>query len=661
MSRRRAGSAVLTALALAALVLGVVVVALLTQRKALTERWLVGALAARGIEPASVRVARLDTGGLTLADVAIGAADAPDLTAAQIDIGWSLAGLRAGYADTLHVSGLRLRAALGAAGWSLGALDPLLAGDGEAAGAATVPALPAREITLDDARVALATPDGPASGAASGALRSDADGALDGNFALALEHPLGRATAALTLAGLPDALRFEATLADDAGRLSASAHGAADLAAGSGQLDWRLEPLAFAPGALQPATLVPALAAAELRAVSGRVEAHGSATLAADGTVAYRADVALRAFSFVTPLARVEHAHGTVALRGPPLHTPAAQLLSIALLDLGVPLVDGLVEWQLRRDGTIALARTRWGFAGGELSADDLVVDPRRALAGAVTLRARDIDLDALFAQTQLEGLSGSGRVTGEVPLALRDGAVVVTGGRLYAAEAGGTIRYAPAPSVAAMAASRPGDLGLAVAAFSDFRFDELEARLDGDLTGERRQPGLPGRPARRAEPESRSPARRPRARGAGVLSCAGGRAGAPARILGGRETMSDASSDGGRDGRRSRAERARRRFGAIGRKPGAIDRKSGGLGWQRGAIGRKPGAPTAAAHVAPLLAAVWLAAASLVISACQPRVVVEAPKDPIVINMNIKIEHEIRVKVDKDLDQLFANEKDLF
>ena len=53
--------------------------------------------------------------------------------------------------------------------------------------------------------------------------------------------------------------------------------------------------------------------------------------------------------------------------------------------------------------------------------------------------------------------------------------------------------------------------------------------------------------------------------------------------------------------------------------------------------------------------------AAALGAVACQPRVVVEAPKDPIVINMNIKIEHEIRVKVDKDLDQLFANEKDLF
>ena len=45
----------------------------------------------------------------------------------------------------------------------------------------------------------------------------------------------------------------------------------------------------------------------------------------------------------------------------------------------------------------------------------------------------------------------------------------------------------------------------------------------------------------------------------------------------------------------------------------------------------------------------------------CSPTVQVEAPKEPIVINLNVKIEHEIRVKVDKDLDQLFENEDDLF
>jgi hypothetical protein len=39
----------------------------------------------------------------------------------------------------------------------------------------------------------------------------------------------------------------------------------------------------------------------------------------------------------------------------------------------------------------------------------------------------------------------------------------------------------------------------------------------------------------------------------------------------------------------------------------------------------------------------------------------VEAPKEPIVINLNVKIEHEIRVKVDKDLENLFEKEDDLF
>lgn len=42
-----------------------------------------------------------------------------------------------------------------------------------------------------------------------------------------------------------------------------------------------------------------------------------------------------------------------------------------------------------------------------------------------------------------------------------------------------------------------------------------------------------------------------------------------------------------------------------------------------------------------------------LVIGACQPRVQLEAPKEPIVINLNVKIEQEVRVRVERDLDEL--------
>ena len=47
-----------------------------------------------------------------------------------------------------------------------------------------------------------------------------------------------------------------------------------------------------------------------------------------------------------------------------------------------------------------------------------------------------------------------------------------------------------------------------------------------------------------------------------------------------------------------------------------------------------------------------------LLVSGCSPKVQVQAPTEPIVINMNVKIEHEIRVKVDKDLDNVFANDE---
>ena len=50
-----------------------------------------------------------------------------------------------------------------------------------------------------------------------------------------------------------------------------------------------------------------------------------------------------------------------------------------------------------------------------------------------------------------------------------------------------------------------------------------------------------------------------------------------------------------------------------------------------------------------------------MIAGACQPRVALEAPKDPIVINLNVKIEQEVRVKVEKDIDDLFDENEDLF
>jgi hypothetical protein len=48
-------------------------------------------------------------------------------------------------------------------------------------------------------------------------------------------------------------------------------------------------------------------------------------------------------------------------------------------------------------------------------------------------------------------------------------------------------------------------------------------------------------------------------------------------------------------------------------------------------------------------------------VAGCSPTVKVEAPDKPIEINLNIKIEQEVRIKVERDLEKVFAEDPDLF
>ncbi|MDZ7840624.1 MAG: YnbE family lipoprotein [Gammaproteobacteria bacterium] len=57
---------------------------------------------------------------------------------------------------------------------------------------------------------------------------------------------------------------------------------------------------------------------------------------------------------------------------------------------------------------------------------------------------------------------------------------------------------------------------------------------------------------------------------------------------------------------------------------------------------------------IAALMSVLWIAG-------CSPTVKMQAPDKPIEINMNVKIEHEIRVKVERDIEEMLEQNKDLF
>ncbi len=49
--------------------------------------------------------------------------------------------------------------------------------------------------------------------------------------------------------------------------------------------------------------------------------------------------------------------------------------------------------------------------------------------------------------------------------------------------------------------------------------------------------------------------------------------------------------------------------------------------------------------------------AALALVGACETTIKVEPPSEPIVINLNIKIEQEVRVRIDKAVDELLKDE----
>ncbi|PHR60086.1 MAG: YnbE family lipoprotein [Robiginitomaculum sp.] len=49
------------------------------------------------------------------------------------------------------------------------------------------------------------------------------------------------------------------------------------------------------------------------------------------------------------------------------------------------------------------------------------------------------------------------------------------------------------------------------------------------------------------------------------------------------------------------------------------------------------------------------------ILGGCTPTIRIEAPERPIEINLNVKIDQEIRIRLDKDVEDMIASNPDLF
>ncbi len=139
------------------------------------------------------------------------------------------------------------------------------------------------------------------------------------------------------------------------------------------------------------------------------------------------------------------------------------------------------IEFQLRDDGKIDIQDFDIAMAGGVVRTRALI-DPAEHGATDGAILVRSVDMHELLALLGVDGLQGSGRITGTVPIRVRDGRVTVANGTLKA-EGPGLLSY-QGTALQEQLAARPDTVGTVAQVLSDFHYTKLSMELTKNADG---------------------------------------------------------------------------------------------------------------------------------------------------------------------------------
>ena len=277
-------------------------------------------------------------------------------------------------------------------------------------------------------------------------------------------------------------LSFDAHLTNPEAGLDLRAQGTHDVSARGGATEITMAPLSFSAGGLQPGDLSPRL---------GDLISDVSGGLRAGGTIAWHDDIVesdlaitLDALDLKAKRLDLQDLTGDLRITGlrPPA-TAADQTITFAVKQgqLGALPID--VTFQLKSDGQLDIKSLTVEAIGGRIRAQNMTIATADPFPVETTLLVEDVDLGQLLALANVEGLTGSGRLNGRIPLRLEDGKIAINGGTLAAAGSG-TVQFDRAKLPAALLAK--GDIvSIALETLTDFNYDSLDMQISKSLQGD--------------------------------------------------------------------------------------------------------------------------------------------------------------------------------
>ncbi|MCF6328784.1 MAG: YdbH domain-containing protein [Henriciella sp.] len=246
---------------------------------------------------------------------------------------------------------------------------------------------------------------------------------------------------------------------------------------GTGQV--RSRDLLFTPRGLQPKHLSDR---ARALLTNGRGALTGVADIViTNGQLTGTGEFLARDFGFDTlRVGSVDEINGRIFFSDIlALTTAPSQQVSIGKLNLGMPLENGKILFQIINGREAVIEQATWPFAGGKLDIEPTIW----TIAGnsdLLIVKADQIELAQFIDALSLPDIKAEGTISGTFPIELVGGNAFIRAARLTTDENGGVIKYTGTAGQQAGAGDER--IEAAFTALRNFKFSVLEIGVDGNL-----------------------------------------------------------------------------------------------------------------------------------------------------------------------------------
>ena len=271
-------------------------------------------------------------------------------------------------------------------------------------------------------------------------------------------------------------MTFDGHVGGAESRVTIEFAGQHDIRDRAGHVGVSLPPLQFLPGEFSVDDISPALAG-HITNLTGEVALNGQVNWTSEG-VSGAFDVNIHDVSFLAKDTVIEGIDGNVHIDNlSPAGTPPRQIIKVKSIDAGTPFEDVTVKFQLRPGPLIFVESVVGQWAGGTLGATELAFDVEgQGFRGSLQLA--DVDIEALANAANIQGMAGTGKISGDVPVVFENGEITISSGYLAADPAGGVLRYRP-DSVPSALAGGHEQVALVMKALENFQYETLRADIN--------------------------------------------------------------------------------------------------------------------------------------------------------------------------------------